>query len=384
MLEESDDANSLGLLFAAVQDRTVPSLTNTDSNIDMLRKNQKVTKYIRAYLLAGKLGLESIQNQMVDRLITHYLDHPVSVTDIGILLKAGVAKSDFGSLLMRELARGMIDGSYCQTPQLIDTHSEEVATDGLLDEDHDTDTEDNQTIDSGIVADVSPRDTETFHGTDELSNPQDPTTHRLDSNNVSPHRNSAHAFGTVDLVRTSLERETLAPPTANANSTTDLDTGNSILEQIQQNWTIAESTTLMAMLLEAHKSAANPINRSPIELAAANPCSVHLHSITDICPRREPAAGRKRKRGTTEGTECDDCENGTDSDMDCDKGDDNGSVNSACSELVVIDGGETTARKENAGPDNNASKVGNKGVDDNVRKPGPPKKRSRFGWLLRR
>lgn len=157
------------IVLESNENQTVPSLANLESDVNVVRKSQQVQRYIRAYDLAGKLGLENIQNWMVDRLITYHLDNLVLARDVNILLYAGVGKSNFASLLMRELARGTIDGRYCQTSQFADLGLEKVTISRLVNEEQDTDSEDNQTIDSGIVAGATPDGTDIFHGTNEIS-----------------------------------------------------------------------------------------------------------------------------------------------------------------------------------------------------------------------
>lgn len=84
------------------------------------------------------------------------------------------------------------------------------------------------------------------------------------------------------------------------------------MEQIEESWTIAKRTTLMAMLIEAHKSASNTINGSLTVFAVANSCSIHLCLATDGYPRQVRAGRHNWERITIGDTRLDD--NGDESD----------------------------------------------------------------------
>lgn len=87
----------------------------------------------------------------------------------------------------------------------------------------------------------------------------------------------------------------------------------------------------------------------------------------------------------TEDVGSDDGDSGNDKcDQAYNKGGDDDNANSFSSELVEVLGDGTQSNKENVGPENKVSETWRKGVGDKAKKSGPAKKRSRFGWLLRR
>lgn len=92
-----------------------------------------------------------------------------------------------------------------------------MATGGLSDDEQNTDTEDDETTDSGIVADISPYGREVFHDTDGTSKPQDSSTSRVDFSDLSRSRTAEQGFNTTDIITASLEGDALTPSTTTQN-----------------------------------------------------------------------------------------------------------------------------------------------------------------------
>ncbi|KAK5089778.1 hypothetical protein LTR24_005939 [Lithohypha guttulata] len=73
-------------------------------------------RYIRAYIAVYQLGVEDIQNALLDILSSFYLDNLIQPEAILLLSKADLRTSKLYSLLMEEMARGAQAGFYNARP----------------------------------------------------------------------------------------------------------------------------------------------------------------------------------------------------------------------------------------------------------------------------
>jgi len=91
--------------------RSVPDVPTSARNL-----HAGPHRYIRAYIAAYQLGVEDIQNALLDILSSFYLDNLIQPEAILLLSKADLRTSKLYSLLMEEMARGAQAGFYNARP----------------------------------------------------------------------------------------------------------------------------------------------------------------------------------------------------------------------------------------------------------------------------